>query len=234
MLLNKYQERQKEALATQRKLNDLCRQKWSGAWVPCLPFQHGWIRDWELRPDIAARKDAGDFRSILRHIGTNQWCSEKEFHYRRGRKVKRSPWLPLPPPSLKPISIRFDPVTGGEIGWPDSLPQHLKKYFYYHPVNAAFCNCFRRGQYYRPAHYTFRTPWMFQLRIRPAFIDKLPLCDGGLESQIVRLEQHMQYNQFWPLIYHMRGRDNYDRGDARPLLLTRALDQELKENLLDV
>ena len=233
MLPNKILQQQKDALATQRELAALYKQKWTGAWVPCEPFQHGWIRDWELRPDIAARADAENFRLILRHIGSQQWSKERDFLvYRCGKSRRNRP--EMPPPSLQTIAVRPHSETGEEIGWPKTLPVHLKKWFYYHSVNAPYCNCYRRGQYYRPAHYYFRTPWMFQLRVRPAFISKVPACDGDLETRIARLEQHMTANQYWPVICRMHGHSYHDyREDVCPRLVGNILEKELRQELYE-
>lgn len=54
---------------------------------------------------------------------------------------------------------------------------------------------------------------MFQLRIRPAYISKLPACDGDLDTQIAQLRQHMYCNNFYPLISHLHGHSAYDGRD---------------------
>ena len=228
MNLNKYQRREKDALATQLELNRLIRERWSGRWVECKPFQHGWIRDWTLRADVACRKDAGDFRLILKHIGHDQWCRDRDFMTSHWQNRRRR--IPMDAPPLTPICVRPDRFTGEEDGWPEEMPQSLKKWFYYHGVDAPYCNCFRRGQYYRPAHYYFKTPWMFETRVRPAFISRVPDVSGDMESKIARLEQHMEANQYYRLLAHMHGRSHWrdDRGDNRTRLKNRQLNKELQ------
>lgn len=232
MLLNKYEQREKDALATSTELNELSRRSWEGRWIECEPFQHGWIRDWVLRGDVARRKDAEDFRRILKVIGTNQWAKEREFlGYSWAAWHRRRVPMDLPP--LRPIDVRPDPFTGEETGWPKELPVSLKKWFYYHNVNAPFCNCYRRGQYYRPAHYVFKNPWMFELRIRPAYISRVPDVSGDMETKIARLEQHMEANQYWRLLSNMRGHSwRYSRReDLRRTITKNQLDRELAEEL---
>ena len=113
MLLNKVQQRNKHALATYRELNTLHHRRWREKWVPCEPFQYGWIRDWDLRPDVAAREDAADFRKILKHIGSSQWCKTQDF---QGAGFGRKKRVPMDPPPFRPIDVRPHYSTGEEIG----------------------------------------------------------------------------------------------------------------------
>lgn len=232
MLLNKYKQREKEALALQAEIHELNKLRCTGRWQPCEPFQHGWIRSYTLRPDIAARKDAQVFRDILKVSDNEQWCINQDFntptHWLKSHKIKQR--RPMDPPGLKSITVRPSPETGEEVGW--KLPQHYKKYFWYHSVNSD-CGCLGR-QYYRPSHYTFRTPWMFDYCIRPAFISKLPLVDGSLESKLDVLENHMRYKQYWPLIEHMRGRSHDRREDIREELRSWHQHKELRNTLEEI
>lgn len=221
-------------MAVEREINALCKQRWNGRWQPCEPFQYGWIRDWVLRPDVAARDDAENFWKILKVINTQQWSKEKDFTCPRWTAKKlRSARMPMDLPPLKPIRVRHDPFTKEESGWPKELPVSLKKWFYYHGVNAPFCNCFRGG-HYRPAHYMFRTPWMFELRTRPAIISRLPMIDGDLESKLDRLNNHMRAHQYWAVLRHERGHPRNARLDERPRLITRQLDKETSEEVKDI
>ena len=68
MFLNKHKQREKDALATQRELNELCRNRWTGRWVEVPPFQHGWIRDWTLRDDVSRRAVDKETRLELEEI----------------------------------------------------------------------------------------------------------------------------------------------------------------------
>ena len=233
MLLNKFRQQEKDALATQRELDALNAQKWNGAWISCEPFQYGWIRDWELRPDIAARDDANDFRIVLKHIGTNQWSKDRDFTWDHSRYCRSNKRLrkPMDLPQLKPITVRpVSQVCNEEEGWPIDVPERLKKRFYRHEINAPYCNCFGPHQYYRPAHYKFRTPWMFQLRVRPAFISKVPAVSGDLETKIARLKQHRDVNQYLNLLNRMRGCSNRDdRGGNRSRLALQIAEKELRQ-----
>lgn len=231
MLLNKYKRREKDAIATSDELDKLYRDRWKERWIECVPFQYGWIRDWTLRSDIKDRKDAESFRAILEVVGTQQWAKDRDFlGYPSQRRARRAP---MAPPWLKSIEVRPDPYTGEETGWPASLPVSLKKWFYYHTVNAPFCNCLRSGQYYRPAHYTLKYPWMFELRVRPAFISRIPDVIGDMESKMKRLEQHMEAHQYWRLLAHMSGHSSraYRRESYRDSLLKAQLNKEVAEEV---
>jgi len=69
---------------------------------------------------------------------------------------------------------------------------------------------------------------MFQLRVRPAFISKLPAVDGDLESKIALLNRHMECRQYWPLLHHMRDYGWDRRGDTRAARLARIENKELE------
>ena len=230
MLLNKYQQRQKTALAHSRELNKLCRGRWTGQWQPCTPFQHGWFRDYVLRDDVSRRRDAADLKLILAQVGSRQWCKEHDFTTRVWGGKGRGKTEAMPPPAIKPLVVRKDRYTGEEIEWP--LPQGFKvKYFHYHPVNAAWCDCFGRNMYYRPAHYYFKFPWMFDLRIRPAIISKLPVVDGDVESRIAWLENHMEHYDEWNVLRHMLGQGGYRCESVKHKLLDDAISREVKEEV---
>ena len=237
MLLNKHKQREKDALATQRELNELCRNRWTGRWVDVPPFQHGWIRDWTLRDDVSRRDDADDLRRILKRINNSQWSKDREFlgynwHPNRHGGRKR---VPMDPPRLSIIEVRPDPQTGEETGFPADLK---KKWFYRHGINAPYCGCYaHRQQYYRPAHYVFKNPWMFELRIRPAFISRVPDVSGDIESKIARLDQHMEANQYWKLLCRLHGhavRCRYERESYRSSLHRRAVDKETRLELEEI
>ena len=237
MYPNKFEKREKDARATQRAINKLCKERWSGGWIEVPPFQHGWIRDWTLRDDVSRRADAGDLRLILDRINNQQWCKERDFlGHSWGNRGRRNR-VPMDTPGLRVIEVRPDPYTGEETGFPANLK---KKWFYYHGVNAPFCSCYARKdrvQYYRPAHYQFRHPWMFELRIRPAFISRVPNVDGDMESKLARLEQHMQANQYWPLLARLHGhsvRYRYDRESFRGALHRKITDRETVNELEEI
>lgn len=228
---NKHVAKQKIALATHRKLNELYDQKWKDHGVPCTPFQHGWIRDYVLRPDVARRDDAQDLQAILNVIGGDQWSKTKEFLGYSSRGAKP----PLPPPPLRTINVRRE-LWGSEFretGWPKELPPSFKKWFYYHGINAPFCNCFSKQQYYRPAHYTFRTPWMFDLRIRPAFISSLPYVNGDVETQIAELNRRMKLQQYGPVLIQLCGHHHHGRDPAADKCrrLEKLIDEETRKIL---
>jgi hypothetical protein len=181
---------------------------------------------------VAARADAADFRKILNHIGCHQWSKTQDFLVRGFGRKKR---VTLDPPPLRPIEVRPHYSTGEEIGWPKDLPESLKKWFYRHECNAPFCCCYPKDRRFRPAHYSFRSPWMFQLRIRPAYISKLPACDGDLDTQIAQLQRHMDCNNFYPLISHLHGHSAYNGRDnlRRAKLAEDTAQKELRTELYE-
>jgi len=76
---------------------------------------------------------------------------------------------------------------------------------------------------------------MFQLRIRPAYISKLPACDGDLDTQIAQLQRHMDCNNFYPLISHLHGHSAYNGRDnlRRAKLAEDTAQKELRTELYE-
>lgn len=230
MLLNKYKKREKDALATQRELNALREDRWTGRWVPCEPFHYGWIRDYVLRPDIAARADAKIFRDIIARIGGSQWSKENDFTVPKSWHGKlRRIRVPMCGPGLSTIEVRPDVATGTEQGWP--FPESYKKWFYRHSgIDHGRCGCYSPFKWFVPDHYIFKTPWMFEYRIRPAFISKMPAADGTRESRLSVLNRHMESKQYWRLLQNIRGQ--YHRGsDDRSWFMKKQLVKEFREEL---
>ncbi len=220
---HKQKQREKDILATVRQLYELEDLRYKTGWEDCKPFQHGWWREWTLREDVAKRPDAKNLWKIRKHVAaTRQWCRTKDFVVSKSRKTR----VEMDPPPIYPIRLSVDPWTGEQTGWPIELPEEFKaKYFYYHPVNSPHCNCYKKA-YYRPAHYSFKTPWMFELRIRPTIITRVPITLGEIDSQIKRLSEYMQFKQYWPAYRRLRGFKSDWRKDNRDKLIIKELDKQ--------
>lgn len=207
--LKKFRQASKDYSAASRSLHT--------GLEPCEPFQHGWIRQFELREDVARRWDAHIFLSILKVINTRQWCRHQDFTTRFGRKV-----LPMDPPALDVIHVNLTPVDRlgrsvsnetiinlrgvpyAETGW--SLPEHYKKWFTFHDRSSCRCaRFFRRTAFgfyptIRP-HYTFSTPWMFELKVRPAIISEVATIRAEQQSKMDRISQMMDQQHGWTRLY---------------------------------
>lgn len=237
---NKHEKKEKHILAVDRELTELYKVKWHGAkWIPCKPYQHGWIREYVLRDDVARSVEAPDMKRILKAICHKQWCKEKSFEVPKSRrKCDKKHLVPMDPPPIEPIQVRPHPTyPQQELGW--SLPESYKKWFIRHAANAPYCQCYKKGQYYRPAHYVFRFPWKFELRVVPAFITKTLDVDGDTQSMIDQLTAHMYNYNGYPLLAHLKGY-SYDKMYDRCCLINppqverKKVKQELRDKLDDL
>ena len=117
---------------------------------------------------------------------------------------------------------RWDPLLGhlearGEMdGWPSELPKGFQqKWFYFHSVNAPFCHCYPHLQYYRPAHFCFRYPWMLEAPVRKAYVSHTTPADGELESKLSYIDRRIEDKQYRPLLTRLSGHRVYGGRDNR-------------------
>mgnify|MGYP006921596023 CR=1 FL=1 len=152
------------------------------------PVRAGWEKEFDLRDDVAARKDAHVFREILDRINHSIRSHRKDFRYRI--KAKR---YETAEPELHIIHYsKWD------------LPEHFKKYFDF--------GVFQRSRDYagRPINpryqakikgYRFATPYYFAPVIRPFYATHRKIHRADKEARIREIENKIEAVGGWKILF---------------------------------
>jgi len=133
------------------------------------PYQRGWIRCFELIPELKNSSKAQFYQEILDWINTSQWHYDKSFKQpRRGRSWHRFKFTKLP--ELQKIGSYY-------WNYKNKLSEDQRE-------------CFRRVEYwdeqlYKWRHYyEFEHQELFEIRVKPQMVTTVKLGDALLQQEI--------------------------------------------------
>jgi len=134
------------------------------------PYQRGWVRGFELIPEVQNSDKAAFYQEILDRINTWQWHHDEQFK----------------PPKRKRCWRRYDYKE---------LPrlQTIGRYHWHH--NTARLSdeqraCFKRVEFWSDHlykwdyYYQFAQPELFEIRVKPKMITHIKQSDAELQQQI--------------------------------------------------
>lgn len=89
-MLNKHDYRYKNYLKLEKRMNEVWEKLSSIPWIPLeKPYKDGWYIFWDLRKDIASRKDAEFIKEVVAN-GYSRNFTRNEAHVRAIRAGKKS------------------------------------------------------------------------------------------------------------------------------------------------
>ncbi len=132
------------------------------------PIQRGWMRCYFLTAAARERSDATMLEHILKEINVVQYHWRRNFAPTKRNRRAQIQQLHQPLKSIKPWSRRQN-----------DLPHEWKKYFH---VEAVFQD--RKWQHV----WCFRWPQLYELRVVPRMVHKLPVCDPAAESRLSEID----------------------------------------------
>ncbi|HBS04215.1 MAG TPA: hypothetical protein DEA96_04565 [Leptospiraceae bacterium] len=152
------------------------------------PVRAGWEQTFELRADVAARKDASTFSEILCHINHSIRSHRKDFRYRK--KAKQYETLE---PELQIIRSEK---------W--ELPEHYKKYFEFgvfqphRELDGRLADSRYRSKI---KGYRFSTPYFYEPVIRAFYATHRKIHRADRDSRIKELENKIESIGGWPALF---------------------------------
>jgi hypothetical protein len=132
------------------------------------PYQKGWVRTFELRPDITESKNADFYRALLSKINSVQYSNVKHFKTKR-RKNRKKKWIDKPQ-----MLQEFDMCQ-----WSRNAEKFSPKEYW--------CTLSKRIR----IKYVFIEAWRFILKVRPNIITHQRLIDEVLEQEISCIDKHI-------------------------------------------
>lgn len=166
------------------------------------PIQAGYVRELFLREDILNRKDAADYKLILKHIQNSVFSRDKKFknmclckncpnNFFKKRKKKYTC-------VQKPVSLEQKQF--------EKIPEKLKKHFtQYHKSTVDIW-----GRVVTRKRYKFNYPFYFVPRVKKHYVTKIKIFDPEIESKIDILS-HKLFTDMdnWKLLANVRGWERY-------------------------
>ena len=182
-MLNKHDFRRKEYLKLEKRMNEVLKKLMDIPWVPLeKPYKDGWYIFYDLRKDIANRKDAELIRRVISE-GYNRSFTRNEAHVRAVRagkesvKGRKGKMVNLCPQKRKLTQKQYD-----------SLDLVVKKYFELDELS-------ERYRKWKIKDYVVTIPsyWII-LRIKGRVVTHIQKKGGQLESEYEFLRsQHRSY-----------------------------------------
>ncbi len=207
-------QREKHMRALEREHKKLYRSTCDLPLTPIeAPYQQGWYRTFELRPEIYHREDIGDLERILSHINVIQRSRRRDFKTRSSKCGKV--WT-VQGIRLKPIS-RFH--------WSKlNYPEEYRKYF-----SISYYEC--GGNWY--PQYQFRHLWMVDLVVHPHMVTHQKVVQPEVESRRDRLDELFEQNHLFERLSRLHGKPASWRGlnTDRQKLAERIDQREIREHL---
>lgn len=193
-----YESRDKELIRLERELLDLYGIRRE---LPLIkldqPIHRGYKKFFVLRDDVARRRDAHVFETILKEINTTIYSRTIDFKSKKYHNRQRSE---------QPHELAHIPKHKWAIlGW----PSYYKKWFYYRAKQVA-------RPYYGYGYYEgywFGRTWMFDTKIEPYYITHTRQIDPDLESKIKKLKDQLYSSPARHRLANLHGgygRDDYE------------------------
>jgi hypothetical protein len=167
----------KKLIRLHQKRNELRKIKKNLPLVPLKnPYQKGWVRSFELRPDVAETKNADFYQALLSKINTKQFSGLKHFKIKR-RKNRKKIWFERPQ-SLREFDL-YQWARNAE-GLTDKEKLLFNPEEYWCTISKRFT-----------VKYVFIEAWRFELKVRPDIITHRRMIDELLEQEISCIDNHI-------------------------------------------
>ncbi|MES2479977.1 MAG: hypothetical protein V4561_12885 [Bacteroidota bacterium] len=140
------------------------------------PYQKGWVRTFELRPDIAESKNADFYRALLSKINSRQYSNVKHFKTKR-RKHRKKIWIDKPQ-MLQEFDMWQWSRNAEKFSEKEKLLFYPKEYW---------CSMSKTIT----VKYVFIEAWRFMLKVRPNIITHQRMIDEVLEQEISCIDKHI-------------------------------------------
>ena len=215
----------------EKKLRKLAREHieaWkatrdSGEWVDVEPYQHGWIRYFDLREDIKNREDVVDIRRALHLINNQKYCRKKDFLAYDWKTKKEKP--------MEQHICMLSPEKYVE------LDEKLKSYFSKQLILDVVRYPYPRRM--MVTKYVFKYDFWFEFVVEPNIIIRHWIPDSVAESRYAEIKNNINTNNLWPKIDRVLGVKNHHRYDINWLQdkygnSMSDVDFEVEESLRDV
>lgn len=171
-MLNKHDYRYKNYLKLEKRMNEVWEKLNSIPWIPLdKPYKDGWYIFWDLRKDIAARKDAPLIREVV-SVGYERLFTRNEAHVRAIRAGKDS----VKGKKGKPTNLRPKKKWLTKKQY-DSLSDNVKKYFELDELSERF-------RKYKIKEWKVQIPeYWIVLRVKGRTVTHYQKKGGQLESE---------------------------------------------------
>jgi hypothetical protein len=174
---------EKYYLLLSRKRNQLYKQKSELPWVELeKPIQRGWKRFFVLRDDVQASSEHLFFQILLDKINTFQYSSDRNFR-KRGRRYHGKRTYKNREQFIKVLSqYEYDKLNDKEqcyFNKKSVYNKYLKRFVF---------------------EFNFRELWRYKLVIEPNIVTKIQQFSPDLESEIDRLNDHINSQFLLPKI----------------------------------
>lgn len=158
------------------------------------PIQRGWMRCYFLTAVARERSDAKVLEDVLKEINVIQYHWKHNFAPTKRNRRAQIQQLHQPLKRIKPWKRRQN-----------DLPHEWKNYF---NIEAVFQDAKWKHTWY------FRWPQLFELRVVPRMVYKLPVCDPAAESRLSEIEAIFDNPRKAGRLLKLLGRRCW-RGDSR-------------------
>ncbi|MBL0742025.1 hypothetical protein [Chryseolinea lacunae] len=173
----------KMLIGLSRERRALARKQWREALFEKLekPYQHGWIRKFVVRPDVARGKDGAFFQRLLDKINNTKFSHRKDFKVKKrrfGRKIYVE----------KPQEFeQLSPYEFGRKKFSDKEKSFFELVYHFDP---------KTKQHY--PKYALTETWRFRLRVFPNIITRRRIIRGEVEGRLDQIKQYITRNNFEP------------------------------------
>lgn len=172
-----------------RRLWRKYRETWDksrehGQWVTVNPYQHGWLRKYQPRPDIKNRNDIRFIRQALDLLNSTVYCRNKNFMRHSWRDKKD---VPIEQPLRKLTEEQFN-----------KLSEKMQSYFTRSICIETFFWPYHQKR--EVVRYIFKHPFWFEFIVEPNIVVAHWLPDSEWESYCAEISNHIQRNGLWPKI----------------------------------
>jgi hypothetical protein len=172
------------------------------------PVQRGWMRCYFLTEAAQQRSDAKILEAILKEINVIRYHWRRSFAPTKRNRRSQIQQLHQPLKRIKPWRRR-------QI----DIPREWKNYFLIEPV-------FRDRTWKHT--WRFRWPRLFELRVVPRLVHKLPVCDPAADSRLSEIKAILADPQREGKLTKLLGRRHWRCSDNRQKKLDRLAEKRLR------
>ncbi|MES2597776.1 MAG: hypothetical protein V4662_20710 [Verrucomicrobiota bacterium] len=165
------------------------------------PIQRGWMRCYFLTAAARERSDARVLEDILKEINVIQYHWKHSFTPTKRNRRAKIQQLHQPLKRIKPWSRRQS-----------DLPHEWKNYF---NIEAVFQDTQWKHTWY------FRWPQLFELRVVPRMVYKLPVCDPAADSRLSEIDAIFDNPRHAGRLAKLQGLRRWQSENLRQRLLER-------------
>lgn len=171
------------------------------------PIQRGWMRCYFLTAAAQERSDARVLEAILKEINVIQYHWKHSFTPTKRNRRAQIQQLHQPLKRIKPWSRRQN-----------DLPHDWKNYF---NIEAIFQDSQWKHTWY------FRWPQLFELRVVPRMVHKLPVCDPAADSRLSEIQAIFENPRKAGRLSRLQGHRRWHGHTLRQKILDRLMQKRL-------